>query len=157
MSVDRSLEPTLTEIKRLREQLAEAQRPLPVLPPFEHLPDPEDSPPLRGRGGGSTSGGVEERVTRLEVQMETVQRDLGEIKTDLRSTLEIVRSLPTKGDLSTFRWQWVATAVAAIALIVGGIIGGLGWIKPDAAAPAPAAAPVVIQVPAPASPQANRR
>lgn len=106
---------------------------------------------LRNGDGGGTSGGMEERVTRLEVQMENVQRDLGEIKADLRSTLDIVRSLPTRSDLNTFRWQWVATSVAAIALIVGGIIGGLSWLQPS---PAPVTAasvppPVIIQVPQP--------
>lgn len=127
-AVDDRMREQLTEMKRMREEAR------------------EDNDGLNGGGGGGTSGGVENRVTRLEVQMETVQRDLAEIKADLRSTLDIVRSLPTKSDLSTFRWQWVATAVAAIALIVGGIIGGLGWIKPDEPAPA-SAAPIIFQVP----------
>jgi len=94
---------------------------------------------------------MEQRVTKLETHMEYVQRDLAAIGTKLDTLLERTQNLPTKADLTTFRWQWVATAVAAIALIVGGIIGGLGWIKPDASP----ASPIVVQVP-PQAPPANR-
>lgn len=109
---------------------------------------------LHGGGGGGTSGGMETRITRLEAHVEVMQRDVAELKTDMRTMIDIVRDLPTKSDLTTFRWQWVATSVAAIALIVGGIIGGLSWIKPDAptpvvAAPAAPVPPIVIQVPTP--------
>jgi hypothetical protein len=76
--------------------------------------------------------------------MEYVRRDLELISGKLDTVLDRTNDLPTRSDLTTFRWQWVATAVAAIALIVGGIIGGLGWIKPDSAP----AAPVVYQLPA---------
>jgi hypothetical protein len=87
---------------------------------------------------------MEQRVTRLETHMEYVRRDLELISGKLDTVLDRTNDLPTRSDLTTFRWQWVATAVAAIALIVGGIIGGLGWIKPDSAP----AAPVVYQLPA---------
>lgn len=77
--------------------------------------------------------------------MEYVQRDLALIATKLDTVISQTTDLPTKRDLSTFRWQWIATAAAAIAIIVGSIIGGLSWIKPDAAP----ASPIVVQMPAP--------
>lgn len=55
-------------------------------------------------------------------------------------------ALATKADLTGFRWQTVAVAVGAVGLIVGGVIGGLAWIKPDDK-PTPAAPPVVITLP----------
>lgn len=101
--------------------------------------------PLFGGGGGGTYGGMEERVSRLETHFEYVRRDLDEIRDGQAKILDSLSALPTKGELSSFRWQWVATAVGAIALIVGGIIGGLSWIKPD---DKPAQVqPVVIAVP----------
>ena len=106
------------------------------------LPPTPPRPPLSGGGGGGTYDPMNERVTKLETHMEYVRRDLDSIGGKLDVLLDRTNNLPTKGDLTTFRWQWIATAVAAIALIVGGIIGGLGWIKPDAEP----AKPTVIQL-----------
>ena len=100
--------------------------------------------PLNESGGGGTSGGMKERVARLETHMEYVRRDLEELRAGQAAIIDRLDALPTKVDLNTFRWQWIATAVGAIAVIVGGIIGGLSWIKPDPSPPAP----VVIQLPA---------
>jgi hypothetical protein len=86
---------------------------------------------------------MENRVSKLETHMEYVRRDLDDIRSDLKTVIATINTLPTRADLNTFRWQWVATAVAIIALTVGGIIGGLSWIAPDPAAPAP----VVVTVP----------
>lgn len=79
---------------------------------------------LRSAGPGGTLPPVEERVTRLETHFEYVRRDLDEIK-DL---LKVLPSLATKRDLDTWRWQWLATGLAIIALTVGGITGGLALI-----------------------------
>ena len=105
-------------------------------------PEPPEPPLPHGPGDG-TPDDMERRVTRLETHMDYVQRDLRGISDKLDTIIDRTGNLPTKADLSTFRWQWVATAVAAIALIVGGIIGGLGWLKPDDPTPAP----VVVHVP----------
>ena len=99
--------------------------------------------PLAHGGGGNHTGGMEQRVTRLEVEFEHVRKDLNEIKSDLKSVLGHVTELPTKADLWQWKIQWTALSVAAIALIVGGVIGGLSWIKPDTPSPQP----IVIQVP----------
>lgn len=106
---------------------------------------------LQSSGGGGTSDGMDERVTRLETHFEYVRRDLDEIKADLKGTLARLNEMPTKADLWQWKWQWTALALAAVAIVIGGIIGGLSWIQP---APAPAGtaptpAPIVIQVPQP--------
>ena len=85
--------------------------------------------------GGEGGGNLGERVTRLETHFEYIRRDLDEIKTALLA----LPGLATKRDLVA----WAGIYLLIAALIVGGIIGGLGWIKTEA----PATAPVVIQAP----------
>lgn len=102
---------------------------------------------LQGGGGGGTSGGVEDRVTRLELQMEQVGKSLNSIDGKLDKVNDRLNLLPTKSELFAWKWQWTALAFAVVAIVIGGIIGGLSWIKPDAPA-ASSPAPVVIQMPA---------
>lgn len=83
---------------------------------------------LHGGGGGSTSGGMESRVTKLETHMEYVRRDLDSILLTQDKILEKLGALPTRSDLNTWRWQWIAAGLAIIALTVGGITGGLALI-----------------------------
>jgi hypothetical protein len=83
--------------------------------------------------------------------MEYVRRDLAEI----RDSLKLLPQLATKKDLDTWRWQWIATGVAIVALVVGGITGGLALINKAGEAPVTAASPpqpIVIQLPAPPTP-----
>jgi hypothetical protein len=82
-------------------------------------------------------------VTRLETHMEYVREDLAQIKDgqrDMTRTLaetskalgdlfSKVEKLPTKDDLWSWKVQWLAIALGTVAFIVGGIIGGLDWIK----------------------------
>jgi hypothetical protein len=83
--------------------------------------------------------------------MEHVRGDMAEIKGLLKEIAGTIGALPTRSDLREWKWQWSAIAVGAIAIIVGGIIGGLSWIKPDAPTQAAAPAPIVITVPSPAA------
>jgi hypothetical protein len=108
-------------------------------------------PRLNPDSGGGTYDGMEGRVTRLEVTMEHVRGDMAEIKGLLKEIAGTIGALPTRSDLREWKWQWSAIAVGAIAIIVGGIIGGLSWIKPDAPTQAAAPAPIVITVPSPAA------
>lgn len=88
--------------------------------------------PITGGGGGSgMSEG--ERISRLETHFEYIRKDLDELKSDQKKVLEAVMDLPTRSDLWSWKLQWAAICVATIALIVGGIIGGLSWIKSEAA------------------------
>ena len=91
-------------------------------------PEPSDDHLAEG-GGPPHDGDMETRVSRLEGAIGRIDRRLAD--------------LPTKADLWSWKIQWTAISVGAIAMIVGGIIGGLAWIKPD-----PAPAPQ-IQVPPP--------
>jgi hypothetical protein len=77
-----------------------------------------------------------DRITRLETHFEYIRRDLDEIKTGQKeaaaSMSALIRSvdhLPTKDDLWTWKIQWLAIGVALLILIVGGIVGGLDFIK----------------------------
>jgi hypothetical protein len=88
----------------------------------------------KGSGGG-TSGGMEDRVTRLETHFEYVRRDLDDIKSSLKTMNERLTDLPTKADLATFKWQWIALAMALAALVVGAVVGALSWIATITVAP----------------------
>lgn len=114
-------------------------------------PGMDMAPPLKHDGGGGTSGGMESRVTRLEVTMEHVREDMREIKDTLKEMTGKLSELPTKNDLWAWKWQWTAICVGTVAMIVGGIIGGLSWIQPAPVTPA-APAPIVITVPTPQPP-----
>jgi len=85
---------------------------------------------------GDTNQSMDARVTRLETHMEYVRADLSELKAGQRETTKAlmalaaqVEKLPTKSDLWAWKLQWLAIALVGFATIVGGIIGGLGWIK----------------------------
>ncbi|MGA0604907.1 hypothetical protein ACO2Q0_02820 [Phenylobacterium sp. VNQ135] len=85
-------------------------------------------PPLETSSDGGDSNDMDSRVTRLEAHMEYVRRDLDEIRGDQKAILAKLVELPTKRDLDTWRWQWLATGLAIVALTVGGITGGLALI-----------------------------
>ena len=86
------------------------------------------SPPLKEGGGDGTSGGMESRVTKLETHMEYMRRDLDSIRLTQDKILDKIGTLPTRTDLNTWRWQWIAAGLAIVALTVGGITGGLALI-----------------------------
>ena len=106
------------------------------------------------------------RVSSVETHMEYVRRDLDEIKADSAETNTILRDvvrrldeLPTKRQLDADRLQWTAIGIGAIALIVTGIIGGLGWLETRVGKAAPVATapqPIIIQLPAPLSASSRR-
>jgi len=79
---------------------------------------------------------MDARVTALEIHMEYVRSDLAELKAGqkemakaLAELASVVKELPTKNDLWAWKMQWLAIALVGFATIVGGIIGGLDWLK----------------------------
>ncbi|MDP1914468.1 hypothetical protein [Brevundimonas sp.] len=90
----------------------------------------------------------------LEGKIEVVRRDIEALakgQDQVLKSLSVLSEMPTKSDLRDWRNHWTVVAVAGVALIVGGIIGGLAWIKPDAPQPS-AASPIVVQIPQPVAP-----
>lgn len=106
---------------------------------------PPIEPTLKGGGGGGTSDGME-RVAKLEAHMEHVLSDMAEVKHVLGTISGQLSELPTRSDLRAWKWQWTAIGFATIAVVIGGIIGGLAWIQPAPSTPA-APVPIVITVP----------
>ena len=82
-------------------------------------PTPPAPPPNGGNGESPHNGGMEARVAKLEAAMEFVQRDLGDIKTDIR---EIKRD--ARGD---FRLLFGALITVALGL-AGMMAKGFGWV-----------------------------
>ena len=86
---------------------------------------------------------MDARVSQLETHMEYMRETVSEIKASQKEmskslfdlSIEVknltmeVKKLPTKDDLWSWKVQWLAIALATVAFIVGGIIGGLDWIK----------------------------
>lgn len=101
--------------------------------------------PLKQRRDDGTLPPMESRVTRLETHMEYVRRDLDGISGKLDKLIERTAELPTKADLWAWKWQWSAIGLAIVAIVIGGIIGGLAWIQPNPSAPTP----IVVTVPKP--------
>ena len=96
---------------------------------------------------GATPADVEQRVTRLEAHFEYIREDLDEIKTEQRTfarqveaKLDAINTLlndirvelakrPTIGQF----WGMIgivgAIALATVAIIITGIVGGLAWLQ----------------------------
>lgn len=87
-------------------------------------------PPLKGGGGGDTFDPMQERVAKLEAYMEVSRDDLREIRGDLKAILAKFGTIPTKQDLATWKWQWLAISVAVFAVVIGSILAGLAWLDP---------------------------
>lgn len=109
---------------------------------------------LKGGGGDGTYDSMETRVAVLETHMAYVRADLSEIKSTQKDTDRAIRDLsnvaakipgqineselkisnqlkdlPTKSDLKNYNLQMIAIGIAVLILVIGGIIGGLDWIK----------------------------
>jgi hypothetical protein len=84
---------------------------------------------LQSGGGGGTSGGMEPRVAKLEASVENIQRDIADIKTDVRefrngigglnvsvaTMTERVSHLPTKDFI-------VKTVIAVLAVVAALVV-----------------------------------
>lgn len=105
MSIDERLLEPLSDLRRERELLREERE------------------ALRKGGPGDTSGGMDQRVTRLETHMEYVRRDLDEIKAGQAALLTAVQELKsevisTKGSAAG-KVTVISTGIAIVAIILG--------------------------------------
>jgi hypothetical protein len=73
---------------------------------------------LKAGDGGGTSGGMEERVTRLEKNVDALAKDVSDIRADVATLKENVRHLPTKPWL----FSTLAGMLTFLAVIVGVIV-----------------------------------
>lgn len=111
---------------------------------FQQPSGPEQA--LKRGGGDGISGDMDGRVSRLEAHMEHVREDMRDIKSSLGQIADKLNQLPTKDDLWSWKWQWTAIGFATMAIVIGGIIGGLSWIQPSPEKAAPPQ-PIVITLP----------
>jgi predicted membrane-bound dolichyl-phosphate-mannose-protein mannosyltransferase len=113
-----------------------------------------EKPVVAGGGSGPYDPGMDARVSVLETHMEYVRADLAEIKAEQKVTSAAIASLaaateklsakvdatevrlsaqmatlPTRSDLRNYYTQSLAIGFAFLVLVVGGIVGGLDWIK----------------------------
>ena len=69
---------------------------------------------------------MEARVARLEIRMEHVELDIGEIKTDVRSLRQAVDRLHDRMD-GDFRITWAG--IMALGMGLAGLMAkGFGWL-----------------------------
>ena len=80
---------------------------------------------LRGGGPGGTSGGMEERLTRVEKNVDQLAKDVTDIRVDIATIKENVRHLPTK--------PWLFTALAGVIAAIGAIVTMVVRFVPHAA------------------------
>jgi hypothetical protein len=69
---------------------------------------------------------MESRVARLEVRVEHIERDIGEIKADARSMRQTLERLHDRMD-SDFRITWAGIIGSALGL-AGLMAKGFGWL-----------------------------
>lgn len=83
---------------------------------------------LPGGGGDGTSDDMQERVARLEKQIDQVGKDVGDMRVDVATLKENVRHLPTK----PWMFQAFAALLASISLLVTLIVGLIVRFLPHA-------------------------
>lgn len=86
---------------------------------------PKRSAPLKGGGGGGTSGGMEARLAKLEAHVEHIQADLvklAALPVDLATLKVQVENLPTKKDLDD-KLETHLRKVGIVVAIISAIFG----------------------------------
>lgn len=93
--------------------------------------------PLEKGSGGGNDGGMEARVAKLEATAEYIQRDVAEIKADLKTINEALRAFGNEvnGEFRSVRaeaktdFRLLFGALITVALGLAGLMAkGFGWI-----------------------------
>lgn len=79
-------------------------------------------PSLKNLGGGGTSGGMEERVARLEKSVEKIGDQMVTVREDIATIKENMRHLPTKPWIFTTLASMVIVMIALMTFITGMMI-----------------------------------
>lgn len=103
--------------------------PFPITPSFPEEHQFSDDETLKGSGGGGTFDGMEGRLSALETNVSNLKGDVGRIERKLDRVGSDVSKLATKGDFFGYLAATFTIALAVVAIVVGGIIGGLGWLE----------------------------
>ena len=96
---------------------------LSAIPPTSRPPYLKSGPP------DGTSGGMEERLAKLEAHVDHLRADTTEIRSSMQRVADKLGELPTKRDLTTNTLVMVTIGLAVLGITIGGIVGGLGWIQ----------------------------
>jgi hypothetical protein len=80
----------------------------------------------RRQSGGGNFPPLEPRVARLEIRMEHVERDIAEIKADMRSMRLTMDRLHDRMD-NDFRITWAGIIAVGVGL-AGLMAKGFGWV-----------------------------
>lgn len=123
--------------------------------PITKLLDDRIQDALAKRGGGPHDPGMDERIIKLEEWAKHSDQRMGRMEGKLDRIGDVlgrvetsIAGMATKRDLATYTFAGLGLGLALMALIIGGIIGGLSYIKPDSPTPVPPP-PVTITAPPP--------
>jgi hypothetical protein len=88
----------------------------------------------------------------MEARFARLEDDVREVKADLKLLLAKVSALPTRANLNSYMLAGLTLGFATMAIVIGGIIGGLSWIRPEPPAVVSAPQPIIITLPPAAAP-----
>lgn len=86
----------------------------------EFVEEPQE---VQTGGGGGTIGGMESRVAKLEASMDYVQRDISDLKSDVREIRKEIAGIRTTD------FRLIFGAIIAVAIGLASIMAkGFGWL-----------------------------
>lgn len=105
-----------------------------------------DRPSLQTGGPGDNSGGMSERVTRIEEWAKQADARMGRVEGKLDQIILMLGGVATKSEMRNY----LLTAIGLFVGLVALVFTGLSWLEGRSVQvpSAPAPAPIVIQVPA---------
>lgn len=69
------------------------------------------------------------RVSKVEAYVETVRDELSRLRDGQDRILDKLNLLPTRTELNTWKWQWLAASIAIFAVVVTILFHGLNFLK----------------------------
>lgn len=105
-----------------------------ILARADHRDLKEVAPLLTEDSGSKVQSSMSDNLTnyrldQAEKRAEKADERMGRIEDKIDDLKLILVKVPTKGDLLTYTLASAAIGLTILALVVGGIIGGLDWVK----------------------------